>query len=283
MSKTQDSLVCGSILFLQDSFTWDAGPPSPGTPDWCQLQSEPASDFAGKLTTETSKGNQPTWPTSPFIPSSSGEDVVKLSKSSDSYFPACLLLMIFQLLKLTFLHSPIFLSKLEKVRSLLGTEGSCFRNDYSSAVVAGGYHNRQVQCFQVELLIERFREVNYGLLMVKEMSFTILSPLMDEVSTAEKRNNSKRVATLFAKDPAILLYNGTKNQKILFALLMVHSSKTPCQGKSHLCQASQSMSMPWWMCAVQRFISLPNHASSSLRSSSKLLEVYGFGHQHLEN
>ena len=113
--------------------------------------------FAGKLTTETSKGNQPTWPTSPFIPSSSGEDVVKLSKSSDSYFPACLLLMIFQLLKLTFLHSPIFLSKLEKVRSLLGTEGSCFRNDYSSAVVAGSYHNRQVQCFQVELLIERFK------------------------------------------------------------------------------------------------------------------------------
>ena len=65
--------------------------------------------------------------------------------------------MIFQLLKLIFLHSPIFLSKLEKVRSLLGTEGSCFRNDYSSAVVAGGYHNRQVQCFQVELLIERFK------------------------------------------------------------------------------------------------------------------------------
>ena len=67
--------------------------------------------------------------------------------------------------------------------------------------------------------------------MVGEMSFTILSPLMDEVSTAEKRNNSKRVATLFAKDPAILLYNGTKNQKILFALLMVHSSKTPMSRK----------------------------------------------------
>lgn len=100
--------------------------------------------FQPKLTTETSKGDQPTWPVSPFFPSSSREDVVKLSKSSDSYFPACLLLMICQVLKLNFLHSPIFLSKLEKVRSLLGTEGSCFRNDYSSAVVAGGYHNRQV-------------------------------------------------------------------------------------------------------------------------------------------